>query len=557
MTPIAVHPDPANPRGGFAVLGLPKQGDGPVQITILDRYSRRYLGPSGWQAGPAQLGPIVWSEAGGGYLAGPDIVGHLEVNAQLSIQMAGQEFLAIWPATIRPPRAFANGSGGLWSPGTPAPVVQPPAPPGATEEDEVKGVEPPPIDIPPPIDEPTVDPLKVPERAGTARRVTLIATATFAAVVAALWFFGKTPPPEFASLDPAIAAVQPDNSVPPKPSADAPINQLPPPLLAALPAPDATPPTDNAPAQAPSDAYVLQLGLQNQLHAHGCAPGVRDGEYGEKSVRAAEVFNRLAPESCGDLQPLGSMRDAVPDANWIERAQHNWQVLQSCVPQTACGGQAPEGFAREMSRGCLYDPTVHSVVAPGKFIDGGGTAEWTGDCVDGFVSGNGTLKFAYQTSGVPQDYRQSWTGVFLKGRPHAGTHVVTELNNRIWRRPLDAQGKLNGKGSIEHASGLVEAGRYENNRMVGSWTVKGRLGDLTANLNWDGSLVGGTHAVYLPEPNGRYRQYSGGVGLQRAPDGNLEIWLQGTGRLLFYEDNQVTGIRSCVWDRNRCVRRLN
>lgn len=554
MTFIDICPDPAHPNGGHAVLRLPRQGEGPVRLMILDTYSERHLGASGWQAGAVPLGPLAWSEAGGGYVLGPDLVRSIAVATQLSIRLGGQEYLAIWPATILPYKAPVLISSETSEPPPEEPIIDPkpekPTLPIVGPAERKRGES--------KVTEQEQYKVKPDDRVRSA----LIAAATLLAVMAVLWRFGVDPPPEFADL-PVLPAPLPDARAPSAPGPEGSSALPPPPLLPPLPAPDTVAAAEPPPPSAPSDPVELMLALQNALQAQGCAPGRPDGEYGPASVRASAIFDRFAPSACGDLQPLESMRDrraaSIP-ADWIARGQQNLQTLQACTPAPACGRPPPEAtFARETSRGCLYDPTVHRVPdRSGKLVDSGGLAEWTGDCVAGYISGNGSLRFEYGGAQTSADWRSTWRGTFLQGRPAAGTHEVTELSGRVWTNARDAQGRAQGRGTIRNTNGLLEAGRYENNRMVGKWEVTGGPNDLSASLDWDGVLVGGNHSVMFPTGiAGVLRQYIGRIALRRSADGTLAIWREGRGTVYTYESGRLTSQRTCVWERNNCVRVVN
>jgi hypothetical protein len=126
---IAIRPDPARPRGGFAVLAVPGAalpGDR-VTVALQSTYTDKYLGGDGFQTEPAAFGPypVVRQGAEARVTVGPEIVNQLEEYAQLRITLGGMTATATWPDTVVPAPGAAR-LGGLVAPGDRAAVAAPP-----------------------------------------------------------------------------------------------------------------------------------------------------------------------------------------------------------------------------------------------------------------------------------------------------------------------------------------------------------------------------------------------------------------------------------------------
>ncbi|MCU0908416.1 MAG: hypothetical protein MUF73_13475 [Rhodobacteraceae bacterium] len=195
---IAIRPDPARPRGGFAVLAVPGAavaGDR-VTVALQSTYTDKYLGEDGFQTEPAAFGPypVVRDGAEARVTVGPEIVNQLEEYAQLRITLGGVTATATWPDSVVPAPGAAR-LGGLVAPGDRAAVAAAPAPVVAPVPDP--GPDPVGADDPTPT-----------EAAPALRRGLLLAAGLAVLVLAAagaLYLAGVfDPPPEVAVAPPAI-----------------------------------------------------------------------------------------------------------------------------------------------------------------------------------------------------------------------------------------------------------------------------------------------------------------------------------------------------------------
>jgi hypothetical protein len=201
---IAIRPDPARPRGGFAVLAAPGAalpGDR-VTVALQSTYTDKYLGGDGFQTEPAAFGPYPVERHGAEarVTVGPEIVNQLEEYAQLRITLGGMTATATWPDTVVPAPGAAR-LGGLVAPGDRAAVAAPP----------LVGVVPDPV--PDPAPDPAPDPVgpddPTPTEAAPALRRGLWLAAGLAVVMLAaglaLYLAGMFGPPPEVAVAPAPA----------------------------------------------------------------------------------------------------------------------------------------------------------------------------------------------------------------------------------------------------------------------------------------------------------------------------------------------------------------
>lgn len=117
---LAIRPDPARPRGGFAVLAVPAGQLSGDRVTVMLRstYTDKYLGGDGFQTEPAAFGPypVVRDGAEARVTVGPEIVNQLEEYAQLRITLGSVTATTTWPDSVVPAPGAAR-LGGLVAPG--------------------------------------------------------------------------------------------------------------------------------------------------------------------------------------------------------------------------------------------------------------------------------------------------------------------------------------------------------------------------------------------------------------------------------------------------------
>ncbi len=112
---ISISPDPAHPRGGYALLTLP-DGDlagETTQVAVFDNYSERYLGEAGWQPVKVLFGPYdVIREGGQARLViGPEIVNQIEEYANVKLFVGTTEQDVSWPDDVVPAPGAAKIGG--------------------------------------------------------------------------------------------------------------------------------------------------------------------------------------------------------------------------------------------------------------------------------------------------------------------------------------------------------------------------------------------------------------------------------------------------------------
>jgi len=127
---LTVHPDPAEPAGGFAFLELPigTLGKEPVLVAVMEVYGGRWLAPSdqadgkgkvgadNWQGERHDFGPYDVHEHDGAdwVRIGPEIVNKIDEYTALRLNVGGQVADVTWPDDV-PARAGAAVLGGLLS----------------------------------------------------------------------------------------------------------------------------------------------------------------------------------------------------------------------------------------------------------------------------------------------------------------------------------------------------------------------------------------------------------------------------------------------------------
>lgn len=120
MSVISISPDPAHPRGGFALLSVP--GDRvtgeTTEVAVFDNYSERYLGEAGWQPVKVMFGPYTVERDGGQarLVIGPEIVNQIEEYANVRLMVGAVEANVSWPDDIVPAPGAAR-IGGIMSAG--------------------------------------------------------------------------------------------------------------------------------------------------------------------------------------------------------------------------------------------------------------------------------------------------------------------------------------------------------------------------------------------------------------------------------------------------------
>jgi len=206
---LSIRPDPAHPKGGYAVLDLPAErltGDTAL-VAVYNSYSERFLGESGWFASRTDFGPYPVRRAEGraGVVIGPEIVNQIEDNAALVLFVGPVRAETVWPDDVVPlPGAGSSLTGLTLGPGLgdakpradhPAASLSGPQPGGgrAGADRAGPGGDPVPADLPAP--------------AGRKPLVIAGLGAALAALAAAVWFMAGARPEQTAV--PAVVAAVP------------------------------------------------------------------------------------------------------------------------------------------------------------------------------------------------------------------------------------------------------------------------------------------------------------------------------------------------------------
>lgn len=112
---LSIKPDPAHPRGGYAVISIDESAmaDDTVTLTIRNSFNERYLGEDGWQAGKAYFGPYPVVVDGGraAFVVGTEIVNLIEEYTPIAIGLGSVEHETSWPDDIMQGPAAATVGG--------------------------------------------------------------------------------------------------------------------------------------------------------------------------------------------------------------------------------------------------------------------------------------------------------------------------------------------------------------------------------------------------------------------------------------------------------------
>ncbi|MEM9577288.1 MAG: hypothetical protein AAF999_09770 [Pseudomonadota bacterium] len=195
---ISISPDPAHPRGGYALLTLPEgelEGE-TTQVAVFDNYSERYLGEAGWQPVKVLFGPYDVMREGGQarVVIGPEIVNQIEEYANVKLLVGTAEQDLSWPDEVVPAPGAAK-IGGIM--GT---TLQDAAPKGTL----TAKIPEPELDPEPAVPEPEMEPVapvvpETPERPEKPGRggmlIGLLALVLIAAGIA-YWFVGLDSAPQ-------------------------------------------------------------------------------------------------------------------------------------------------------------------------------------------------------------------------------------------------------------------------------------------------------------------------------------------------------------------------
>ncbi|WP_299131705.1 hypothetical protein [uncultured Amaricoccus sp.] len=224
---LDIAPDPARPRGGYAVLTVPSGAlpEGEVGVSVFDTYSERYLGEGGWQGAPVMFGPyaVRRTAAGDAVTVGPEIVNRIEEYATLRIAVGPVTGEATWPDSIAPAPGGAALGGIYTPPSAVVPEATQPLRQTPTDEPKPEAPKSAPVDAPS-TDAPTVQSA----RPGTGARLGLGALV-LALLAAGGWFLLPKSAPEPAPPPPAPVAApaeppptpEPSTPEPPAPACDA------------------------------------------------------------------------------------------------------------------------------------------------------------------------------------------------------------------------------------------------------------------------------------------------------------------------------------------------
>lgn len=201
--------------------------------------------------------------------------------------------------------------------------------------------------------------------------------------------------------------------------------------------------------------------------------------------------------------------------------------------QLACAAeQVPEPRWVMDANGCKFlNPASH---------DSSFTISWTGQCVDGFVSGPGEVRagswFAYR-------------GEFSQGRIVNGT---AEMNGSFYEGPF-LDNLPNGPGMTRSTEGLVTMGTYQRGRLDPTmveytWPsrsrYRGQIHPQTLAMHGKGVMEYGDGSMYEGEFKENQRE---GAGVMKFPDGETHRGtfvggrLEGQGSIVFANQARYEG----------------
>ena len=213
---LTIRPDPAHPRGGYAVIGLDaaKVPGAEVSLTLYNGFNEKYLGEDGWQSEKAFFGPytVKVDADRAEFVVGTEIVNQVEEYTPLVVAVGEAEFDISWPDDLMPGPPAATVGGVSSAPpklsGRDGPNLVGKAKDPAPVEDPVKDPEPPvAVELPDPSEnagkDKTADPQNGSKSGG--RSVGLVVgSAVLALLVAgALWWFLGQGEPEPVAEEPA------------------------------------------------------------------------------------------------------------------------------------------------------------------------------------------------------------------------------------------------------------------------------------------------------------------------------------------------------------------
>lgn len=170
-----IEPDPAHPRGGYALISLNPGdvADPAVSLTIRNSFNDKYLGAAGWQSDKAFFGPYDVQVKGdqAQFIVGSEIVNQIEEYTMLMIGIGDREYEVSWPDDVMqgPPAATIGGvsaSPHKASAGTGPTLVGKAKPEPEPEPVDPAPKEDPPVVVSDPIPEPRVSETSDPARGG-------------------------------------------------------------------------------------------------------------------------------------------------------------------------------------------------------------------------------------------------------------------------------------------------------------------------------------------------------------------------------------------------------
>lgn len=112
---ITISPDPAHPRGGYALVSLDASDvpDEKTEVSVFDKYSERYLGDAGWQSARVLFGPYEVQRDGerAHIVIGPEIVNQIEEYANVRFEVGTAAGDVSWPDAVVPAPGAARIGG--------------------------------------------------------------------------------------------------------------------------------------------------------------------------------------------------------------------------------------------------------------------------------------------------------------------------------------------------------------------------------------------------------------------------------------------------------------